>query len=223
LAKVCERIGGIAQEGHYGRVYALENKALTQSDLAYLSNALHGHTDHVYFAEPAGIQAMHCTQHHGSGGMSLLVDGFWAAKILFEEDPEAFKILTSTEVPFEYNSQYHCTRVHGPLIELDPFTQELTKLRYNNSRIGAFVNMNLTFEEMEKFYQAVRLFGSIVRRPENELWFKLTPGKVIIMDNRRTLHGRSEVSGSRKLMGCYVTVDDYIGKWRANKMNKLMS
>ncbi|KAK3706530.1 hypothetical protein QZH41_003268 [Actinostola sp. cb2023] len=223
LAKVCERIAGHLQKTLYDGVYTIENEVFSLPDIAYFSNALAGHTGHTYFMQPGGLQAMHLTHHHGSGGTSLLVDGFWAAKSLFEEDPDAFKILTSTDVPFEFNGKGLCTRAQAPLLELHPFTQELTKLRYNNARIGALVNMNLTFEEMEKFYQAVRLFGSIVRRPENELWFNLTPGKVIIMDNRRTLHGRSKVSGSRKLMGCYVGIDDYIGKWRANKMNKSMS
>ena len=217
LAQVCEFIGGHVQESLYGRVYALENKDLTHSDVAYLSNALHGHTDHAYFEAPAGIQLMHCTHHHGTGGISLLVDGFNAAKTLYKEKPEAFKILASTEVPFEYNSQHHMTRVHGPLLELNPFNHELVRVRYNNSRVGPFTNMNLTFEEMGKFYQAVQTFGSILRRPENELWFNLTPGRVIAMDNSRTLHGRSDITGSRRLLGSYVAIDDFLGKWRAIK------
>lgn len=77
--------------------------------------------------------------------------------------------------------------------------------------------MGLTFEQMEKLYDAVRLYGSIIRRPENELWYKMTLGRAVILDNRRVLHGRSFVTGYRKVIGCYAAFDDYLGKWRAIK------
>ncbi|KAK3708087.1 hypothetical protein QZH41_006916 [Actinostola sp. cb2023] len=161
--KICQEIVGPIRETPEGRVYVIENKGLCNSDLSYFSSALHGHTDFTFYKDPPGIQAMHCTHHHGTGGMSLLVDGFRAAKTLYEEDAQAFKILASTELRF--GSTHHCIEGHGTILELDPFTKELMRVRWNNSR----VNIKLSFDEMERFYQAVRLYGSIVRREENEL------------------------------------------------------
>lgn len=44
---------------------------------------------------------LHCIeQTKGEGGDSLLVDGFHAAKLLYEEDPKSFEILVNTPVAF---------------------------------------------------------------------------------------------------------------------------
>ncbi|XP_028518882.1 trimethyllysine dioxygenase, mitochondrial [Exaiptasia diaphana] len=216
VSEVCELIGGFVQETIFGRVYVLSNRTLTHADIAYLNPALNAHTDQTYFACPVGLQAMHVTHHDGTGGLSLLVDGFKAAKDLYKEDPEAYEILTSTRIPFEYISKGHVLRNYHVILDVDPGTNELLHLRYNNTRVGSLAH--LPYKRMEKFYRAIRSFGSILQREENELWFKLTPGRVIVMDNRRVLHGRSEITGSRKLVGGYVCIDNYMGSWRAMKL-----
>ena len=67
---------------------------LSSKDTAYTSLALDAHTDTSYFTDPAGYQMFHLLSHQGgSGGESLLVDGFRAAKILESESPKAFHIL----------------------------------------------------------------------------------------------------------------------------------
>ncbi|KXJ22731.1 Trimethyllysine dioxygenase, mitochondrial [Exaiptasia diaphana] len=172
VAEVCELIGGFVQETIFGRVYVLSNRTLTHADIAYLNPALNCHTGHVYFATPAGLQAMHVTHHDGTGGLSLLVDGFKAAKDLYKEDTEAYEILI-----FEYTSKGHVLRHSHTILEVDPIKKELLQLRYNNTRVGPLVH--LSYEKMEKFYRAIRLFGSILRRKENELWFKLTPERML--------------------------------------------
>lgn len=72
---------------------------------------------------------MHCTHHDGTGGMSLLVDGFKAAKILYEDNRDAYKILTNTHIPYEYRSHSHEIKTKSTVLELDPFTQELIRAR----------------------------------------------------------------------------------------------
>ena len=58
--------------------------------------ALEAHTDTAYFSDPAGYQMFHLLSHsEGSGGSSLLVDGFRAASILRTESPKAFDVLTT--------------------------------------------------------------------------------------------------------------------------------
>ena len=47
--------------------------------------------------------------------------------------------------------------------------------------------------------------------------FKLEPGDLMIMDNHRTLHGRTAYSmniGERHLQGCYIDHDATEGKLR---------
>ena len=48
-----------------------------------------------------------------------------------------------------------------------------------------------------------------MRDKENELWVQLKPGKAVIMDNWRVLHGRSAFTGYRRMVGCYIGYDDF--------------
>ena len=45
--------------------------------------------------------------------------------------------------------------------------------------------------------------------PELEIRLKLEPGDLIVLDNRRVLHGRTAYSGAgeRLLQGCYADID----------------
>ncbi|KXJ22692.1 Trimethyllysine dioxygenase, mitochondrial [Exaiptasia diaphana] len=148
--KLCELIGGFVLQTVFGRLYVLGNTGLTHADIAYFNPALNGHTGHAYFATPAGLQAMHVTHHDGTGGLSLLVDGFKAAKDLYKEDPEAYEILTNTQLPFEYIGKEHVIHHFRPILEVDPIRKELIQLRYNNTRVGHLVH--LSYEEMESIY-----------------------------------------------------------------------
>jgi gamma-butyrobetaine dioxygenase len=62
---------------------------------------------------------------------------------------------------------------------------------------------------MAGFYAAYRSFAQILERPELELTFKLGPGDLFIVDNRRVLHGRKGFTsaGGRHLQGCYADRD----------------
>ncbi|XP_031166932.1 trimethyllysine dioxygenase, mitochondrial isoform X2 [Sander lucioperca] len=67
---------------------------------------------------------------------------------------------------------------------------------------------------VQRWYEAHRELTTELRRPENELWVKLTPGKVIFIDNWRVMHGRDSFTGLRQLCGCYLTRDDVLSSAR---------
>lgn len=58
---------------------------------------------------------------------------------------------------------------------------------------------------MPTFYKALKDLTAEIRRPDNEWWFKLTPGTVCIFNNWRILHGRASYIGRRRLVGAYVS------------------
>lgn len=64
--------------------------------------------------------------------------------------------------------------------------------------------------EMAEFYKALRNLTIAINDKENEWWFKLNPGTIMIMDNWRVLHGRNSYTGYRVMTGCYVSRSDYI-------------
>ena len=212
LEEVSTRLGGFVKETHYGKLWEFSNEVMEHADTAYTSDYLRGHTDSTYFSHPAGIQMLHCVGHNGTGGLNLLVDGFFAAEKLRQDDKASFDILTSTIVPFHYKSESLHLKAHGPIIELDPFDDSVSQIRFNNYDMAVVDWM--TYDDVAQFYKALRAYTAITCAPENQLWFKLVPGLLLIMANWRVLHGRSSFTGKRSIQGCYVNGDDFFGKYR---------
>ena len=62
----------------------------------------------------------------------------------------------------------------------------------------------------EAWYQAYRQFAQLLLRDELQLVFRLAPGDCVVMQNDRTLHGRTAFDpnlGRRHLQGCYIDRD----------------
>lgn len=73
----------------------------------------------------------------GSGGATLLVDGFYVASLLKELHPGAYELLTRVPVPAhaagEEASFYQPHPVYGyPVLREDPVTKALAQVRWNN-------------------------------------------------------------------------------------------
>ncbi|KAK3350980.1 Trimethyllysine dioxygenase [Neurospora tetraspora] len=229
--QLLERIAFI-RVTHYGGFYDF-TPDLAMADTAYTNLALPAHTDTTYFTEPAGLQAFHLLEHKpapvapGSGsegegegevavgGKSLLVDGFNAARILKQEDPKAYEILSSVRLPWHASGNAGITIAPDklyPVLELDEDTGELHRVRWNNDDRGV-VPFGEKYSPSE-WYEAARKWDGILRRRSSELWVQLEPGKPLIFDNWRVLHGRSAFSGIRRICGGYINRDDFISRWR---------
>jgi trimethyllysine dioxygenase len=70
-----------------------------------------------------------------------------------------------------------------------------------------------TAEEIEGWYRAARVWEGLLRKRGNELWHKLEPGTVVVIDNTRVMHGRSGFVGERKMCGAYVGRDEWVS-WK---------
>ena len=213
IEEMSMKLGGYAMETHYGKIWAFSNEVMEHSDTAYTSSYLRGHTDNTYFSHPAGLQMLHCVGHEGTGGLNLLVDGFFAAEKLRKEDKASFDFLTSTILPFHYKSEDLYLKAHGPIINLDPFNGTVSKIRFNTYDMQTLDWMS--YNDVAQYYKALKAFTRLTCAPENQLWFKLVPGLLLIMGNWRVLHGRSSFTGKRSMHGCYVNGDDFFGKYRA--------
>ncbi|KAL8410056.1 hypothetical protein RB594_008232 [Gaeumannomyces avenae] len=150
------------------------------------------------------------------GGKSLLVDGFHAAELLREQDPEAFKILSTVRLP------WHASGNSGiaispdkryPVIELGEDGTTLHRIRWNNDDRGVVPIEDGGFSA-DQWYEAARKWDSIITQPEHEFWVQLKPGTVLIFDNWRVMHGRSAFVGTRRVCGGYINRDDWISRWR---------
>ncbi|KAG8144483.1 hypothetical protein E2320_012990 [Naja naja] len=199
----------------YGRMWYFTSD-FSRGDTAYTKLALDRHTDTTYFQEPCGIQVFHCLRHEGTGGRTLLVDGFYAAEQVLQRAPEDFDLLTKVPLRHEYIENMGSCHNHmigvGPVLNIYPWNKELYLIRYNNYD-RAVIN-TVPHETVHRWYIAHRTLTTELRRPENELWVKLKPGKALFVDNWRVLHGRESFTGYRQLCGCYLTRDDVLNTAR---------
>lgn len=181
--ELLERIAFI-RTTHYGGFYDFTSD-LSMKDTAYTSLALPAHTDTTYFSDPAGLQMFHLLSHtEGSGGHSLLVDGFEAARTLREEDPNAFKILG--QVPIRWHASGNegiAITPHRTFPVLDITQNDTThhgvrRIRWNNDDRGVldWTHGNDT-SIGEAWYSAARKWNEILTRKDMEYWVKLEPGR----------------------------------------------
>ncbi|XP_038550982.1 trimethyllysine dioxygenase, mitochondrial-like [Micropterus salmoides] len=211
---VSQRVS-LIRETTYGRMWCFTSD-FSRGDTAYSQLALDRHTDTSYFQEPCGIQVFHCLKHEGTGGRTLLVDGFYAAEKVRQQSPKNFELLAHVPIRHEYientdNHRNHMTGI-GPVLNVYPWNNEMYLIRYNN--YDRSVINTVPHDVVQQWYVAHRELTTELRRPENELWVKLNPGKVIFIDNWRVMHGRESFMGLRQLCGCYLTRDDVLSTAR---------
>ncbi|TEB34762.1 Trimethyllysine dioxygenase [Coprinellus micaceus] len=233
--ELSERIGFI-RETQYGKFWDFTSD-LAKGDTAYTTLALGAHTDNTYFTDPCGLQLFHLLSHTGgTGGSTLLVDGFYVASLLKSLHPEAYHLLSTVPVPAhaagEPSALYQPSPVRGyPVLGHvggSSFSSgtggsstfggesgkegegELVQVRWNND--DRSVMSHLEPAVVEKWYDAIRLWNKALTSPDSQYWVQLTPGTAVVVDNHRVLHGRSAFTGKRRMCGAYIGVDEYRSK-----------
>jgi trimethyllysine dioxygenase len=151
-----ERIAFI-RHTHYGGFYDF-TADLSKGDTAYTQLGIGAHTDNTYFSEPAGLQMFHLLSHtDGEGGVSQLVDGFAAAKLLFEEDPESYATLRSTNIYSHAsgNEDSSIQPLHAyPTLVHDPIDNHLVQVRWNTTDRA---RIDTSIPNLDRWYKAARL------------------------------------------------------------------
>jgi gamma-butyrobetaine dioxygenase len=175
-------------------------------DLAYTSLHLDPHTDNPYRQPVPGIQLLHCLVNDAQGGLSTLVDGLAVAEHLRAHAPDEFAILARVQIRFRYRDVATDLAAQAPILALDPGGR-FAAIHYS-PRLD-YVPL-LSFEELDRFYAARRALDHLLRSEKFERRFRLGAGDLIMFDNQRLLHGRTEFdpsSGLRHLQGCYIDAD----------------
>lgn len=175
-------------------------------------------TRHLSHLLPSSsLQLFQLLEHHGEGGQSLYVDGFNCAAQLKKKDPKAYHTL-STSLISSHSSGDKSTIIKPAtpfhILNHHPVTRRLHQIRWNNDDrdvlttstgggAGSFV---------EEFYRSLRAWMGIVKDKRNEMWVKLVPGQVVVVDNWRVFHGRASFTGLRRMCGGYIGRDDWKGR-----------
>jgi gamma-butyrobetaine dioxygenase len=197
-------IGRVA-ETNYGQVFDVRVTPQPEN-LAYSDLGLGLHTDNPYREPVPGFQALHALITSPAGGDSLVADGFALAAHLRATEPAAFRLLSSTAVPFHYRSSDAELYAERPLIQLS-CQGEVTAVHYNSRSVAP---LQLGARDAPAFYAAYRSFAALLRSPRFQLRLKLAAGELVVFDNQRILHGRTAFTSAqypRHLQGCYLTRD----------------
>lgn len=184
---------------------------LAVNDTAYTTLELHAHTDGTYFQDPPGLECFHLLEHRGTGGRTRLVDGFKVARELQQHEPEAFRFLCETKLPFHYIDEKHGHHYYQErtVFSVGP-DGRANRMSFNNDDRAHF---EMSPAQTEQFYKALRALQTALRDPRHELLVQLEPGTTVIVNNWRVLHGRTAFSGHRKMVGCYIGMEDFMSRW----------
>ena len=216
VIKFAEMFGPV-RTTNFGKHFDVVSKPKA-NDLAYTSLGIKAHTDNPYRKPMPGIQILHCIANEAKGGDSSLVDGFAVAEYLKKEEPEMYEVLTTTDVLFKFVDKDIILENYGKLIELDDSGN------YLQSRFSGRLDYvpYLEPKKLESFYTARKKLYYLYESEEFELNFRLESGMLMMFDNIRVLHGRTEYdvnTGFRHLQGCYIDHDSTEGKLRRLKSN----
>ncbi|CAG5010263.1 unnamed protein product [Parnassius apollo] len=129
--KVCKALGGV-QHTMFGGMWLVHTDT-KPTDTAYTNIHLAQHTDNTYFTEAAGLQIFHGLEHtDGTGGETILVDGFYGAKRLEKEFPDDYKFLTSFDIDAEFLDNEHHHRYSAPVITINKM-KDIKQIRIKRS------------------------------------------------------------------------------------------
>ena len=172
------------------------------TNLAFTAGPLEMHTDLPGEETAPGVQFLHCMANSVEGGLSLFLDGAAAAETLRTEDPEAFNILATHDIPFFYRHDNWDYRSHQRVIELD------TAGRVTGVTISQHLqdNFDLPQDVLDDYYPAFIKFLKLLQQDRFLIRFRSQAGNCVIFDNHRIVHGREGYvadSGKRHLRGCY--------------------
>ncbi|KPP61627.1 gamma-butyrobetaine dioxygenase-like, partial [Scleropages formosus] len=216
VAKLSKRIGFLRLT-FYGHTFQVQDK-LDANNVAYTAGDLSLHTDYPALQHPPGVQVLHCLHQAKEGGESEVVDGFHVAQQLWQENPEAFRTLSSLTVDFTDTGVDYCDfsiQSKHRIIEVDGNGLVL-RINYNNATRDSVLDLPL--QHVQPFYASLRAYVDLMRRPENVLTYRMEPGDMVIFDNWRLLHGRRRYSMDpehpRHLEGAYLDWDVVMSRLR---------
>lgn len=196
---------GPVRETNYGRLFDVR----VQPDPANLADsalALLPHTDNPYRVTPPDLQLLHALETPEEGGETWLVDGLALVEHLRAEAPDTLALLTTVPVRFAWQNADWRLATEEPVIALGP-DGALQRLRINSRSLDRPLEVDA--ERRAAWWAAWDRLEACLADPAFAQTFALRNGEMVLMDNRRLLHGRSAFTahGARHLQGAYADID----------------
>lgn len=210
-----ERFGdliGFKRETNFGVMFEVVNKP-DPNNLAYTALALPLHTDLANQELVPGVQFLHCIANTSEGGDSVFADGFQIGHDMANEEPELFATLKDTDVPWRFFDQ-SCD-----IVSRYPVIQQREDGQFEAFTFNAHIAdiPDLEPDRLMAFYTAYQNIMKRIRSPRYRVEYRLQAGEMIVMANRRVLHGRTAFdpdSGYRHLRGYYIEMNEINSRLR---------
>ncbi|WP_373356335.1 TauD/TfdA family dioxygenase [Pseudoroseicyclus sp. CXY001] len=187
---------------------------INPTNTAYTASALELHTDTPAEEMAPGVQFLHCRANTVEGGQSLYADGVAVANDFRARDPEGFRLLSETPVPFYCEHDTYDMRSRQTIIELDEHG-EVSGLTISQHMLDI---SDLPQHLLDAWYPAFCRFGRMLQEPRYLMRFMMKAGECMVFDNHRIVHGRaaySATSGDRYLRGTYADRAEMRSTYRA--------
>ncbi|PRX10899.1 UNVERIFIED_ORG: gamma-butyrobetaine dioxygenase [Martelella mediterranea] len=187
---------------------------INPTNTAYTAAALELHTDTPAEENAPGVQFLHCRANTVDGGESLYADGVAVANAFRHRDPEGFRLLSETPVPFFCEHDTYDMRSRQTVIELDQHG-EVSGLTISQHMLD-FLDLDQAL--LDDYYPAFCRFGKMLQEEQYMMTFLMKAGECMVFDNHRIVHGRAAYtaeSGDRYLRGTYVDRAEMRSTYRA--------
>lgn len=216
VVKVSRRIAFVKETG-YGKTFQVKINPHPKTHLTYTGKRFELHSDLAYYQNTPSAQLLHCikaakpdsTEQKEAGGISSFADAFYAIEWLQSEHPEYFHILSTTKVSLSYldAQRNRWIRHQRSLIETN-IDNEVSDFYCTEFSLRPPI---IPTEKIVPFYKAHNCLLAKLNE-EHLLWkFYLTPGDLVIFNNKRIVHGRDEYDPNkieRHLEGCYMDIQE---------------
>ena len=212
LTETAEMIGRI-RPTFFGEYFDVKTH-INPTNTAYTASALELHTDTPAEEHAPGVQFLHCRANTVEGGYSLYADGVAVANDFRARDPEGFKLLAETKVPFFCEHDTYDMRSRQTIIELDQHG-EVSGLTISQHMLDI---SDLDQELLDRWYPAFCRFGKMLQEEKYMMTFLMKAGECMVFDNHRIVHGRAAYtaeSGDRYLRGTYTDRAEMRSTYRA--------
>lgn len=201
---------GYPRASIFGDVWKMAPGDDDHKDSAYDPVALDVHTDGTYSHDAPGTILFAQQERAGTGGASVLIDGFAAAADFVVAEPEAAELLTRYDIRGRYVEPGVHLEAERPPLRVDS-EGVLRQVSFNNYDRAPVLPAAEVLDEVLDAYAA---FRAVVSDPARALVLDWEPGRLLLIDNWRMLHGRTSYTGSRMFLGCYSNHEDLESAYR---------